>query len=156
MQKTAFVSENKYLTKEEYKRLVAAARKKGNIRLAFILNTICSTGIRVSELKDITVEGVKKGKVVIHSKDKIRTVLIPDRLQKELCLYFSDKKIENGPIFCTESGKAVHRSNIWREMKGLCEEAGVEAEKIFLHNLRHLFAQCFYALKKILQSWQIF
>lgn len=148
IQKTAFASENKYLTKKEYKRLVAAARKLGNIRLVFILNTICSTGIRISELKCITVEGVKKGRIVIHNKGKVRTILIPDKLQKELQLYVTDRKIKTGAIFCTESGKEIHRSNVWRAMKSLCTEAEVEAEKIFPHNLRHLFAQCFYALKK--------
>jgi len=148
VQKTAFAAENKYLTKNEYKRLVSSARKKGNMRLAFILNTICSTGIRISELSSITVEGVKKGKVMIHNKGKIRTILIPLELQKELKLYIIQKKIEAGAIFCTASGKTVDRSNVWREMKALYAEAEVEAEKIFPHNLRHLFAQCFYALKK--------
>ena len=148
VQKTAFAAESKYLTKDEYKRLVAAARKKGNMRLAFILNTICATGIRISELSSITAEGVKKGKIVIHNKGKIRTILIPVELQKKLKLYMIEKKIEQGAIFCTASGKTVDRSNIWREMKALYAEADVDAEKIFPHNLRHLFAQCFYALKK--------
>lgn len=148
VQKEVFRAEDKYLTKAEYKRLVMAARKKGNIRLATILNTICATGIRVSELKGITVESVKKGKVVIHNKGKVRTILLTKELQKELKLYIVQKKIEEGTIFCTISGKCMDRSNLWREMKRLYKEAEVDADKVFPHNLRHLFAQCFYALKK--------
>lgn len=148
VQKNSFAPESKYLTKGEYKRLVSAARKKGNMRLVFILNTICATGIRISELSSITVEGVKKGKIMIHNKGKIRTILIPAELQRELKLYAIQKNIEEGIIFCTASGKTIDRSNIWREMKALYLAADVNAEKIFPHNLRHLFAQCFYALKK--------
>lgn len=148
VQKAAFASENKYLTKVEYRRLVDAARKRGNGRLALILNTICATGIRISELAYITAESVKKGKVVIHNKGKVRVILIPSKLQKALGVYMAQKHILAGPIFCTAGGKTVNRSNIWREMKSLYEDAHVEPEKIFPHNLRHLFAQCFYALKK--------
>jgi len=148
VQKAGFAAEEKYLTKAEYKRLVGAARKQGNVRLALIFNTICSTGIRISELGFITVESVQKGKVVIHNKGKIRTILIPQELQRGLKLYAKQKNIWQGVIFCTTSGKCVDRSNIWREMKALYREANVSAEKIFPHNLRHLFAQCFYSLKK--------
>lgn len=148
IQKSGFASEEKFLTKAEYKRLVGAARRKGNVRLTLIFNTICSTGIRISELEFITVESVQKGKAVIHNKGKIRTILIPQELQKELKLYVAQKKILQGEIFCTSSGRSVNRSNIWREMKALYQEANVAAEKIFPHNLRHLFAQCFYELKK--------
>ncbi|MBR5316727.1 MAG: tyrosine-type recombinase/integrase [Lachnospiraceae bacterium] len=148
VQKAGFAAEEKYLTKAEYKRLVQAARRKGNTRLALIFNTICSTGIRISELGYITVESVRKGKAVIHNKGKVRTILIPKELQRDLKLYIEQKKIENGAIFCTGSGKCMDRSNIWREMKALYKEADVDAEKIFPHNLRHLFAQCFYSLKK--------
>lgn len=148
VQKADFAVESKYLTKEEYKRLVLAARKKGKKRLELILNTICATGIRISELSGITVESVNKGKAVIHNKGKVRTILIPKELQKKLKLFIIQKKLEQGAVFCTSSGKAVNRSNVWREMKALYAEADVEAEKIFPHNLRHLFAQCFYALKK--------
>lgn len=148
VQKAAFSPENKYLTRAEYCRLVEAARRQGKGRLALILNTICATGIRISELAFITVEGVKKGKIVIHNKGKVRVILIPEKLKKTLGLYMAQKHITEGPIFCTSSGKPVNRSNIWREMKGLYKVANVDPEKIFPHNLRHLFAQCFYALKK--------
>lgn len=148
VQKQAFAAENKYLTKAEYKRLVLTARRKGNDRLAMILNTICSTGIRISELSSITVDCVKRGKVVLHNKGKIRTILLPTQLQKELGLYIVRHNIKSGVIFCSSSGKPIDRSNVWREMKALYKDAEVDADKIFPHNLRHLFAQCFYSLKK--------
>ena len=119
VQKAAFAPENKYLTKAEYKRLVEAARRNGNGRLALILNTICSTGIRISELSYITVASVKRGKVVIHNKGKIRTILIPTQLQKELGVYVAQHKIAQGIVFCTATGKPINRSNVWREMKML-------------------------------------
>ncbi len=148
VQRSTFASENKYLEKEEYKRLVSAARKNGNTRLAMILNTICATGIRISELEYFTVENVKRKKVVIHNKGKIRTILISEKLQIELKKYICQNQIENGYVFCTKSGKALNRSNIWKEMKAICALAGVKEEKVFPHNLRHLFAQCFYAVKQ--------
>ena len=148
VQKASFSSENKYLTKKEYKRLVETARKKGNVRLAQILNTICATGIRISELSYITAESVRRGKVVIRNKGKIRTILIPSQLQKTLKVYMAQRHITEGTVFCTSGGSPVDRSNVWREMKSLYKEANVDAEKLFPHNLRHLFAQCFYALKK--------
>lgn len=148
MQKTSFVPDEKYLTKKEYERLVMTARQSGNIRLAMILNTICATGIRISELQYFTVESVKQGKVVIYNKGKVRNILISSELQKKLKCYIIQKQIKKGVIFRTSSGKPVERSNIWREMKALCRQAGVSEEKVFPHNLRHLFAQCFYALKK--------
>lgn len=148
VQKQGFLAENRYLTKAEYKRLVLAARREGNHRLVMILNTICSTGIRISELSYITVEGVKRGKVVLHNKGKIRTILLPAKLQKELGLYLAQRRIRDGVVFCTSTGKNIDRSNVWREMKALYKDAGVDAEKIFPHNLRHLFAQCFYSIKK--------
>lgn len=148
VQKSPFVPDDKYLSKKEYGRLVTAARKSGNARLAMLLNTICATGIRISELKYFTVDSVKRGKVVIHNKGKVRNILIPSELQKKLKCYAAQKKITKGIIFCTSSGKAMERSNIWREMKALCGQADVREEKVFPHNLRHLFAQCFYTLKK--------
>ena len=148
VQKSSFVPDDKYLSKKEYGRLVMAARKNGNIRLAMLLNTICATGIRISELKYFTVDSVKCGRIVIHNKGKIRNILIPSELQKKLKCYIAQKKITKGIIFCTSSGKPMERSNIWREMKALCKHADVCEEKVFPHNLRHLFAQCFYTLKK--------
>lgn len=148
VQKPSFIPEERYLTRQEYRRLVTAARRIGNARLAMILNTICATGIRISELQFFTAESVKKGKVVICNKGKVRNILIPAKLQKELKKYMICRHITKGVIFRTSSGNPVERSNIWKEMKALCKQAGVCEEKVFPHNLRHLFAQCFYALKK--------
>lgn len=148
VQQEAFCPENRYLSKEEYFRLINAAIGMGKKRLAMILQTICATGIRVSELQAVTVEAVKKNSVVIHNKGKIRKVLLPDDLRKELLYYISRKGIQQGIVFCTSSGKAVNRSNIWKEMKALCKMAGVEEGKVFPHNLRHLFASVFYGVKK--------
>lgn len=148
VQQEAFYPENKCLSKEEYIRLVKAAKEAGNIRLAMILQTICATGIRVSELNAITVLSVRNNSIVIRSKGKVRTILLPDELRKELLYYISRMGIKNGVVFCTASGKAVNRSNIWREMKALCKKAGVDEDKVFPHNLRHLFATVFYGMKK--------
>lgn len=148
IQKASFTPEDKFLTKKEYERLVTAARQSGNVRLAMILNTICATGIRIGELQYFTVDNVKRGKVIIHNKGKVRSILIPSELQKKLQCYVIQKQIKKGVIFCTSSGRPMERSNIWREMKALCRQANVCEDKVFPHNLRHLFAQCFYALKK--------
>lgn len=148
MQEPSFIPEERNLTRQEYRRLVTAARRAGNARLAMILVTVCATGIRISELQFFTAESVKKGKVVIYNKGKVRDILIPSELQKELKKYMICRQITKGVIFRTSGGNPVERSNIWKEMKALCEQAGVCAEKVFPHNLRHLFAQCFYALKK--------
>ena len=148
VQRSAFAAENRYLEKEEYKRLVSAARKSGNFRFVMILNNICATGIRISELEYFTVENIKRKKVVIYNKGKVRTILIPEKLLLELKKYIYQNQITEGYIFCTKSGKALNRSNIWKEMKAICTWAKVEEEKVFPHNLRHLFAQCFYAVKQ--------
>ena len=148
IQQEAFCPENKYLSKEEYKQLVKMAKEKKKIRLAMILQTICATGMRISELAYLTVGTVRNNCVEIRCKGKVRTILLPDKLRKELLHYISKNKISRGVVFCTSSGKAVNRSNVWREMKALCKEAGINEDKVFPHNLRHLFAQCFYALKK--------
>ena len=148
VQKESFCSDNKCISKEDYFNLVKSAKEKGKKRLAMILQTICATGMRVSELQFITVASVRNNSVVIHNKGKIRTILLPDKLRKELLYYISKEGIKKGMVFCTSSGKAVNRSNIWREMKAICGEAGVDAVKVFPHNLRHLFAQCFYAIKQ--------
>ena len=148
VQKKAFCSEEKELTKAKYVRLVNAAKAEGNDRLNLILQTICGTGIRVSELQFITVEAVRKGEAVVSCKNKTRTVFIVRELQKKLLNYIKSKSITSGCIFITKSGKPMSRCNIWREMKALCEQAGVSPDKVFPHNLRHLFARTFYGIEK--------
>lgn len=148
IQKKAFCSEEKELTKAEYIRLVNTAKQKGNERLNLILQTICGTGIRVSELQFITVEAVRKGEMVVSCKNKTRRVFIVRELQKKLLNYIKLKGITEGSIFITKSGKPMNRCNIWREMKALCEHAGVSPNKVFPHNLRHLFARTFYGIEK--------
>ena len=148
VQKKAFCSEEKELTKAEYIRLVSTAKQKGNERLNLILQTICGTGIRVSELQFITVEAVRKGEVIVSCKNKTRTVFIVRELQKKLLNYIRNKGIATGCVFITKSGKPMSRCNIWREMKSLCEQARVSSDKVFPHNLRHLFARSFYGIEK--------
>ncbi len=148
VQKKAFCSEDKELTKAEYIRLVNTAKEDGNERLNLLLQTICGTGIRVSELQFITVEAVRKGEAVVSCKNKTRTVFIVRELQKKLLSYIKTKGITTGCIFITKSGKPMSRCNIWREMKALCEQAGVSPDKVFPHNLRHLFARTFYSIEK--------
>ncbi len=148
VQEQTFRPENKCLSREEYFRLVKGARKKGRKRLVMVLQAICATGIRVSELQFFTVSAVRKGIVEINCKGKIRTVLLPDGLRKELLYYIGKEGIKQGRVFCTLSGKAVNRSNIWKEMKAVCDVAGVKPEKVFPHNLRHLFAVSYYRIKK--------
>ena len=148
VQKKAFCSEEKELTKAEYIRLVNTAKQKGNERLNLILQTICGTGIRVSELQFITVEAARKGEAIVSCKNKTRTVFIVRELQKKLLNYIKAKDITTGCIFITKSGKPMSRCNIWREMKALCEQAGVSPDKVFPHNLRHLFARTFYGIEK--------
>ena len=148
LQRQIYCSEEKELTKAEYMRLVNTAKQKGNERLNLILQTICSTGIRVSELQYITVEAVKCGEAIVSLKGKTRTIFIVRELQKKLLRYASEQKIQTGSIFVTRTGKPISRTNIWREMKSLCESAGVNPQKVFPHNLRHLFARVFYSIEK--------
>ena len=148
IQRQIYCPEEKELTKAEYMRLVNTAKQKGNERLNLILQTICGTGIRVSELQYITLEAVKRGEVVVSLKGKTRSVFIVKELQKKLLRYAAEQKIKNGVIFVTRTGKPISRTNIWREMKGLCEQAGVNPQKVFPHNLRHLFARVFYGIEK--------
>lgn len=145
-QKEAFRSTRKDLTKAEYFRLVDEAEKSGKTRLSLILQTLCSTGIRISELEFITAEAVRKGRAVVRSKGKQRTVLLPDRLCARLKKYMEPGK--KGSVFVTRNGKPVDRSNIFHEMKKLCEAAGVAREKVYPHNLRHLFAKTYYQVKR--------
>lgn len=148
LQQQAFCAEEKELTRGEYERLCMAAKRKRRESLSLILQTICSTGIRVSELAYITAEAVRKGKAEVYLKGKIRTVLLPTALRKKLQRYLSRRQIKEGPVFLSRSGKPLNRSVIWREMKSLCAEASVNPGKVFPHNLRHLFARVFYNLEK--------
>ena len=148
IQAPVFCPEEKELSKAEYERLCRAAEQKHNERLSLILQTICSTGIRVSELRYITAEAVREGKAEVSLKGKTRSVLLPDSLRKKLLRYVRQQGTESGPVFVTRNGKAISRTNIWRDMKSLCEEAGVDPGKVFPHNLRHLFARMFYKLEK--------
>ena len=147
-QRQIYCPEERELTKAEYMRLVNAAKGKGNERLNLLIQTICGTGIRVSELQYITVEAAECGKAVVSLKGKTRTVFIIKELQQKLLRYIKSQKIRAGAIFITRSGKPMSRTNIWREMKGLCKQAGVNPEKVFPHNLRHLFARTFYGIQK--------
>lgn len=148
IQKSMFCNEGKELSRDEYIRLVRAADKEGNERLSFVIQTICATGIRVSELKFVTVEAIKSGRTDINNKGKLRTLFLPEKLRYLLKRYVQKLKIASGPVFITRSGKPLDRSNIWRDMKTLCESAGVEQGKVFPHNLRHLFARTYYTLEK--------
>ena len=148
IQKEVFVPENRDLSKAEYKRLVKIALQKGKKRLAMILQTVCATGIRISELASFTAESVMSGVVEIYCKGKQRMILLPKKLQKKLLQYLRENKIVSGMVFCTSGGKAVDRSNIWKEMKLLSGEAGIRVEKAYPHNLRHLFAKEFYGTEK--------
>lgn len=148
VQKKTYCPEEKELTRREYVRLVEAAGQKGNERLQLLLQTICGTGIRVSELQFVTVEAVRRGEVVVSCKNKTRTVFIVRELQKKLLGYIREKRIVSGCVFVTRSGRPMSRTNIWREMKSLCKQAGVSPEKVFPHNLRHLFARTFYGIEK--------
>ena len=148
LQRQIYCSEERELTKAEYMRLVNTAKLKGNERLNLILQTICGTGIRVSELQYITVEAVKCGEAIVSLKGKTRTIFIVRELQKKLLRYAAEQGISSGTIFITRTGRPMSRTNIWREMKGLCEQAGVNPQKVFPHNLRHLFARVFYGIEK--------
>lgn len=148
VQRQVYCFEEKELTRAEYARLCRAAGEKQNERLNLILQTICGTGIRVSELKYITVEAVRRGEATVSLKGKTRTVFLVKELQKKLLRYAAERKIQSGCIFVTRTGKPISRTNVWREMKNLCNDAGVDSKKVFPHNLRHLFARTFYGLEK--------
>lgn len=147
-QQQIYCPEEKELTKAEYVRLVNTAKRKGNERLNLLLQTICGTGIRVSELQYITVEAAKSGEAIVTLKGKTRTVFLIRELRQKLLRYAKSQKICTGAIFITRSGKPMSRTNIWREMKNLCEQANVSPKKVFPHNLRHLFARTFYGMEK--------
>lgn len=148
IQQQAYCSKEKELTKPEYLRLVEEAKDRKNEKLSLILQAICGTGIRVSELTSITVEAVRDGEAHIRLKGKNRTILISGKLRKMLAAYVKRNGIATGLVFITKTGRPIDRSNIWKAMKALCGRAGVAAGKVFPHNLRHLFARCFYRLSK--------
>ncbi len=146
MQRSAYCPEEKELTKAEYLRLLQAAGK--NEQLCLVMQTICATGIRVSELQYFTVEAVRRSEITIYCKSKTRTILVPGQLKKLLLRFAEKRKIKSGAIFITRNNKPLNRSNIWAQMKKLCQIANVVASKVFPHNLRKLFARTFYTLEK--------
>ena len=148
LQQQVFCPEEKELTRAEYARLCRTAERKHNERLNLILQTICGTGIRVSELQFITVEAVKQGEAIVNCKAKTRSVFIVKELKQKLLRYAAEQNIKSGMIFVTRTGKPISRTNIWREMKALCAEANVNPQKVFPHKLRHLFARVFYGIEK--------
>lgn len=145
IQRQIFSREERELTKEEYRRLVEAAE---GTRLSYILQTICGTGIRVSELQYITVEAVAAGKATVNCKNKTRVIFLPKAVQKILREYIKKAGVTSGTVFVTKGGKPIDRSNLWREMQALCRKAEVSEKKVFPHNLRHLFARLHYSIEK--------
>lgn len=148
IQKQIFTSSDKELTKAEYDRLLQAAKQKKNERLYLLMQTICSTGIRVSEVRHVTVEAVSCGIAEINCKGKRRQVFLPKQLCQLLKRYIKEQKIRSGAVFVTKTGNPLDRSNIWSDMKKLCKSANVSEKKVFPHNLRHLFARTYYSLQK--------
>ena len=144
LQRCSFREAERELDREEYRTLVRTARTLGRERLALVMETICATGIRVGEVPYITVEALRRGKAVVALKGKVRTILLPEKLCKKLLKYAKRQKITSGEVFLTGGGKRLSRVQIWAEMKRLCCAAGVAADKVFPHNLRHLFARTFY------------
>lgn len=152
LQRRFFRENERELTKDEYQLLMDTARKRGDERLALLMETICATGIRVSEVQYITIEAVKKGRAQISMKGKLRTILIPAQLCRKLRRYAAKNNIHQGEIFLTKNGTRLDRKQIWAQMKALCKYAGIEKDKVFPHNLRHLFARCFYRISRDISS----
>lgn len=148
IQRRIFADKSRELTKSEYERLLKAAEAKGSRKLYLLMQTICTTGIRVSELKYICVDSVKCGRAEVSMKGKLRIIIIPKELCRILKKYAAEQKITSGSIFVTKTGKPLDRTNIWKLMKALCEDAGVDRNKVFPHNLRHLFARTFYSIER--------
>lgn len=148
VQKQMFINADKTLTKPEYEKLLTAAKKNNKQRLYYLMQTICSTGIRVSELRFITVDSVNRGQTTINSKGKTRIVFLPKALCRMLKDYVKANSIKKGSVFVSKNGKPLDRSNIWSDMKKLCETAGISKSKVFPHNLRHLFARTYYSVQK--------
>lgn len=147
-QREVFRPREQHLNRQEYRRLIQTAERLNNHRLALILQTIGGTGIRISELRFIDVAAVKSGMAYIRCKGKNRKILLPCQLQRLLEKYIRERGITEGAVFCSAKGNPMDRSNIWREMKSLSKAAGIDEKKVFPHNLRHLFAVCFYQLEK--------
>lgn len=148
IQRQIFASDEKELTKPEYERLLKAAQSKKNERLYLLMQTICSSGMRVSELKYVTVEALQKEYAEVKNKGKLRRVFLPRELCRMLKSYCRAQNRKSGTVFVTRNGKPLDRSNIWSDMKKLCKAAGVSEQKVFPHNLRHLFARTYYSLQK--------
>ena len=148
IQRRIFADKSKELSKAEYERLLIAAKDKKNERLYYLMQTIASTGLRVSEIKYLTCEAVKRGQAVINCKGKVRQIFLPKKLCQMLKQYIKSRNIKSGLVFITRSGRPLDRCAIWKMLKDLCEAAGVSKEKVFPHNLRHLFARTFYSLQK--------
>lgn len=148
IQRRLFIDRGKELTKSDYERLLTVAKDRKNDRLYFLMQTIASTGLRVSEIKYVTIDAIQRGQATIVCKGKIRQVLLPKKLCKILKGYAKSKGIKAGAIFITRTGKSLGRQAVWKMLKGLCEIAGVSKEKVFPHNFRHLFARCFYSMQK--------
>ncbi|MBQ7119182.1 MAG: tyrosine-type recombinase/integrase [Oscillospiraceae bacterium] len=148
IQRQIFSSKEKELTKAEYERLLNAAKSKKNERLYYLMQTICSTGIRVSEVRYITISAVHSGQAIINCKGKMRIVILPKELCKMLKGYIRENNIKSGSVFVSRTGKPLDRSHIWKMLKALCETAGVSKDKVFPHNFRHLFARTYYSLQK--------
>ena len=146
--RSTFCGREKELTQSDYERLVAAAKHQGDERLELLVQTICATGIRVSEVRAVTVESLHRGRAEIRNKGRIRTILLPKKLCGLLAAYCKERAIGSGPIFVTRTGRPLDRSNIWKMMKRLAERARVGAAKVFPHNLRHLFARTYYKAYK--------
>lgn len=148
VQRSMFRCAERELTKAEYERLLTAAQTKKNERLYLLMQTICSTGIRVSELKFVTAEAIRDEYTDVYNKGKERRIYLPRDLCKMLKAYCKQKKISSGPVFVTRNGNPLDRSNIWSDMKSLCKSANVSEKKVFPHNLRHLFARTYYSIQK--------
>ena len=152
LQRRFFRENERELTKAEYQLLMETAKKRDDERLALLMETICATGIRVSEVPYITADAIKKGRARISMKGKLRTILIPAQLCRKLRKYATKHRIGRGEIFLTKNGTRLERKQIWAQMKALCKYAGIERNKVFPHNLRHLFARCFYRISHDISS----
>lgn len=148
IQRQIFSRQDKELTKAEYDRLLRAAKNKENWRLYLLMQTICSTGIRISELQYVSVEAARAKKAIINCKGKIRQVILPKQLCRMLLKYAKENDIKSGSVFVTKTGKPLDRSNVWKMLKNLCDAANVSKAKVFPHNFRHLFARTYYSLEK--------